>query len=505
MKTRLFRIGCLAVCFAAILIIVSAYFCGLFFENKYKYFLAHQDPDGLIKIKLIQYQRGWFSSQAEISVTLNGPELLQKFSPYIVDQIIQHGPVLHHPGKLFLGSASIQNKIQRTNLIYHNNDVDVVFGNLVSQVWVSPDFNVIHGELDFLNASVNDDFDFVSFPQLVIKFDMRKKNDNWSMQDSLQCKQININDNDGNMLTLNDVSLNGFMKSAENSLQAERLLTITSMQYDDKVAGPFNVKFSLSNLNAKSIGDMVQAYQKIMERGELYQSQLSYKMSMLLPDVLNYRSKFTLDNFNLKMPEGIIRINGSISWDKDEDSFPDNLYEVINSAIVHLKLNVAKPLVGGLIDFTSSLPLFDDAKKSIQNSYLVSQQEVQTVLQFNSAEIYSMFKQGDLSEQNAMNLISLQENLVPMSFYQNEIKELFLSKQISAETSYMLHWQYAILQQPITMLRQLVDKYRQQITQNLQTQFNNLLKEGYIVEDKSDYTALIVRDQEKIEVNGRAM
>src|SRR5690242_3778599 len=100
------RVIGIIVLFIAAIIIGGPWATGIYFERNYDAILTFYSAHG-INVKKISYTSGWFSSDATIQLEINNPQYIKALQlmgidpneapkQYVIDQHIQHGPILYH-------------------------------------------------------------------------------------------------------------------------------------------------------------------------------------------------------------------------------------------------------------------------------------------------------------------------------------------------------------------------------------------------------------------------
>jgi uncharacterized protein YdgA (DUF945 family) len=90
------------------------YGLGFVAQNKYSQILDTFAKSNTIQLSLVNYQRGWFSSEATVKVVLPG---VPKLAALLIQQHIEHGPIFsitaaNHQKRLMLGQTLISSQVK---------------------------------------------------------------------------------------------------------------------------------------------------------------------------------------------------------------------------------------------------------------------------------------------------------------------------------------------------------------------------------------------------------
>ena len=436
---RFAQIASGVVVLIVIVLLVAPFFIGRWFEHSYKKSLMSY-AHWQVKTEIKNYKRHWFSSDATLVLTVKNPDLLSIFTALGIEP------------KDIPTQYTITQFIQHGPVIYHFlNDFSSLFGWVAIQntVQLPPDLKIFEGEIQTSEMTIG----------------------TWVYPQHLN----------------HAVYL---------------YMDIAKLQVEEESIGPIHLQIKIAELNAKALADLVTAYQLIIQRGELYESQLRKKMFLMLPNVITAHSTLTLDTLNITTPDGKLQMDGSVSWAKNEASLPDELGELLKDAVVRANIKISKKVVDKWIKFVSSSSYFNVVDQKEQARYFDLRKKMQRAMRQNAVFIVSLVQNQLLEEPAALDLLALQKQLVPIDRYANEIRDLLLTKQISLETSYLLYWRYMPVQRLMSFLENQFFQAEEKMQKQMRTQLNEWIKNHYIKQDKNNYTVFFERTRENIKMNG---
>lgn len=371
---------------------------GIYFAKEYPKVIRFYNENETVVLTLKDYRRGWFSSNAILTVTIlpspwiknlnvNTFPLPQTFTAY---QHIQHGPIFyHHTGfNTLFGLALIENRWQVTEEFknffkqlgfvrgptnFKDNEIMTLTGRFITYVniedfaavkdnqqfkihhlfgktAIDPDKRKLQGKITIdaismitpeTTATVSDikcDYDFHQILQSL-----------WIGKDSITIAKIHIQDKDS-IFSMKDIDIHGQSHEEEGLLDASRQVSVAEFVGDTKgkiqSMGPFNFKISLNKINAQAVNNLLKAYQETSERGELYTSQLQQKIISIAPSLISTNSNIILDGLSFKTPNGDLNLTAKIDWPQKTG---DQLFEVIQNSHAEANLHISKKLVEQLI------------------------------------------------------------------------------------------------------------------------------------------------------------
>lgn len=526
--------------------LVSPLIIGFYLERNYPSILSSYNTLPQFNVSIERFHRGWFHSIISLRVQINDTDILEYINPpnkktktflkhLIVEQRIQHGPIFYRNLKelpYFLGLASIQNNLQHAvgiekffrvikdidylsfkgnyhkyiklagvNLVYPRSDMNITIGTIECDAWVSAKQKKIQGNsflenIVFYNPDVS-----ILIPSIRAKFNNDARL--WLGNDGLMIPSISLIENGNATVGILGFKYKGFSEVTYGMMNGTKDMFIHQITIGDYQAGPLHVNLSVKKLNAEAVDDMIEAYRLIRRRGELYQSQLTQKMLMMLPEVFTQGTTIALHNLDLKTQDGQLHLNGEVIWGMEKASIPDQISDILSVANAKIYLKIAKPLMNRWIETASSLPWFNQANPELDQFYNFARYEMMLTTQLNTFGVLDLVVKGKLSDSDAKKLLLLQKNNVSTLNYAAAVKELLLNRIISRETSHMLLYLYTEGQAPLDSIRFLLQRNKQKVMESMSVQLNEWIKSGYIEQQQNDYVISFVREKNHTTINAR--
>lgn len=535
--------------------ILSPWFTGIWFERTYRSLIAFYNAKTDVNIEILQYHRGWWKSKAVLYIHFLHPEIRQYFKDLGVqnpglditlDQSIEHGPVIIQPESpsrfglayihsLVFLSKDIQKIMQAADenqpIIITNNDLVTFAGNyykhfaispfqlmyvkndlllkfiqgIRGDLWISPRKNHFQGKVNLQSVIAMSGNNILTSPDFVIQFDQyQSKSGLWLGDSSVITSQINWDNNSQTLLQLFGMNFHGNIGESVGELYGLKVLELDQLNLAGRSLGPIHLKISASGLSVKGLLNVMDAYQKITNRGELYESQLKQKILSLLPAIFSKKSELKIDELEVISPEGNLQLTGKMNWPFNGAS-SDGFIGIYQDSKAEAKLRVSKKFLNKFLDDISQLPYFRSITQERRNQLLDLQQNMQSANQRNFLFISWLALNGFLTENDAIQLLTLQRNDEPLIKYSELLKKLFLDRVISRELSYKLFWQYVDVKHQVNLFDQALDVDQKIVKQQMEAQVNEWVKDGYITQEKNDYVISVQKDNGLIKLNGKGI
>ncbi len=521
------------------IILISPLIIGFYLQRNYQSILNAYTVFSQQDVAIDHFYRGWFHSVAKIRVHIGYPTMLEYINlpeqdkSLMIEQRIQHGPFFYHDLKelpYFIGLASMQNNLHPTvnltkvmhvikdidylsfrgsyhkyfklasiNLIYPKTDIKINIDNMEGKAWISTKQQNVKGNMLLQGIAFHNADDTMLIPSARVQFD--NGTSLWLGNNSLTIPSVSLIENGNTTINVRDLAYQGYSEVANDMMNGANDLFIHKINIGDYEAGPFHLKLSVNKLNATAVNNMIESYHLIMRRGELYQSQLTKKMIMMFPDVLNKGTHISLNNFDLKTQDGQLHINGEMVWNMDKASIPDQIGDILSAADAKVYLKIAKPLMNRWLDVASSWSWFNQVNPELDQFYRFAQFEMVFTTQLNTFGVLDLVAQGKVQDNDARLLLWLQKMNTTQQDYAAAVKELLWNKIISQETSYTLLYLYAEGRAPLDSIRFLLERNQQKVMQNMSLQLQKWIKSGYIQEQQNDYMVSFVRQKNQTKFN----
>ncbi len=543
------------------LFVISPWLCGLVLQKKYHQFVQEfNETNQSIQVTVTHYARHWFFSDATLIVTVESlpktlPDVATLFQStttsryqFVIQQHLIHGPyIFHTPAKspTHIALALIENTVipaPQTALLLHENEMPDFFAgenfslmffngnyftyfklnkmhlslNVMSgtgsmtwgggegKVWLDRDLQNVSGDLHLHDVMIRDADSALSMTQLDLQLNQHKSHYGiWLGEDRVVLPAFILHLSNDNTVSIYGVDLRGDSNELTGQLNGSSNLSIEKILFANQKLGPVHIRLSESKLNVKTMQTMWATYRDILQNGEMYESQLHYKLAFLLPLIISPGTSVRVDQCDIGSPHGNLHMKGVLSWPAKNFMRPDNVDEMVQAANLAMKLQVAKPLVNDAINYMSGMSDFiGNAAVQDRSALLSLRDQLEFSVRQNVFLIADFERDQIISTQAADKLLDLQDKFVSMEDYSAELSRLFWAKDITLAASYWLNWQYYQVQKPYQTLLNKVDVYQVVVKKQLQQQIKKFIAERYLILQDDSYVVLINWANGQLKING---
>lgn len=417
-----------------VVIVGGPYVMGFVVEKTYKQLLAQAPTNTRMHIKLINYQRGWFNSQATLAVTLKLPPILhnekvQSLAPtdiaFTVQENIEHGPILYGVNKN--GKQSIQfgqaymvataedtninayahtfiefngrilNQIDLQQLNYHDEQQKVIYSlqNLKSNVMIADGFQQLTGyikigAIDFVSPDIQQ-----QIRGLGLQYKLHKSVQGFYLGDT----NAIIQSQTGMLLNKIQFKLSGMELQSNSQLLNDKINYFMDMNAKEVAVngdsyGPFELKLDMQNLDVAALADLRKQLQVLNdETGMLNKAELRRYLSGVMKLVAK-GVDVNVQKLNLTIPEGQIRAAAHLIVNPISGQI-NNILMLLANLNLDASLKMPKTLVQQL---TADV-IANERKQTAENSTSSASQSAQSTVsaeELANQQINDWLKQGVL-------------------------------------------------------------------------------------------------------------
>jgi uncharacterized protein YdgA (DUF945 family) len=551
------KIAALIVAIIIMVAILAPFLIGIYLERNYHAMLAFYNSLPGIYAQESNYKRGWLSSEVTLTLNIKNVDYVEALKIlglaeqevpriYVIDQHIQHGPFIYGYIPFPFGLAAIHNVLRQTpdiqryftrlgvdrdfiqvndafisltgkyfqhlkiagiNIVYPADDAHFKMGTFESRIWFTPRNRGVNGELRSDSIIIENQGDSIALADLKYQFDiLPTKADLWSGTSRLTIASLSAVETGGLHAAIAGIKYDSSATVVANQFSTDRQMDVAQLFFNDKLLGSFHLQLGINNVNAQALANMFATYRVIKERGELYRSQLEQRMTDLLPTLINADSNLTINALNVLTPRGDLKVDGELKWTMNTESIPNELPDLLKAANAQLNLRISKVLADEFIHFYITSPLISDIGASLDEQTAEAVTDaIYYNMDNNSALIESLVMSGQLRDADALDLLELQKNMVPIKDYADQINQILWNKYLTLPTSYILYWGYLNVEQAINVLENEIKVSQDQVIADIQAQINSWVQQGYIIEDKDHYIITIDQDDGKIKFNNKPL
>jgi len=528
--------------FVVVVLAIMPLVIGNLLQMNYKPLISILDDKDNITVKVEEYKKGWFTSEATIVINIKNIKSAFKAKKYFLDyqtlpnkfvikQKIKHGPIFYSSSvglPYFIGLAAIENKtdnkiinkliikdidyisfrynvhkylnVNSLNIIFPGRDIKIKSFNNVISVWYNSSNNIFDSKIKMKGITLTNNYDKLVIPRIDVSIANSKKL--WIGENSITIPRVLLFYDEKEIGQAQGLIFEGATKENENFLNGVRKFYIRKLNYNDYHFGPISLKLSFDKLNKLATENLVASYNQIIEEGELYKSQLKYKMLIMLPQIINNGSKISIDYLYIDTPDGGVRNSTEVIWKIPKESIPDDLSELLLLANAHADLSISKNVTYKLMDLLSKSLLLNGSTRSLKSAYKKATNKINFYSMLNETFINSLVAKGDLTKQDALNLLELQKNYASLNYYGTAIKLMLFNNSISKATSHKLVYSYMQVIKPYEDFNKAVSRLQERLYNEYDYKLNKWLDEGYIKVNGDNYSTTITQDDSKLYVNG---
>lgn len=519
------------------------------------FFLGVKDSPNL---EVVEYKRGWFSSDIVSKIKLNVPDSFGMLSALGIDtqtfpssfellmqQHVQHGPIFYAKTTSFdhifgllaihrhliipqaeqssLAKIGISEKLidQDTTILkfdgkFYSDIVLKQFQTIVPHTDWLLQLPFTHIEIwqDALTPHVQgkiaiDHFTLRSglttfLPKVFMEFDLRKDKDGlWLGKHAISLSELKVSDENNETIIVNDVQSNGLINENSGLLNGQKNISFKTIQYEKKTIGPFNLHASMDHINAGAILAMIDTYRDIRLHGELYESQLKQKLLSLLPTAVVPGTTIQVNSLNLETPDGHLQLQAKLMWPTQNFINPSSFEDLVQSARLQASLRIAIPLTQEMEGILARLTYLNQIPTQERQDLEVLNQQVQIAKQQNAYEILGLLQFNFISQEDSDRLIKSMRDDMSYQDYKSQIKDLLLNRKISLGDSYYLDWLYWNVTQSADELSQRLLHHLDITEAQIKNEINQFIQIGYLTKDNNDYVISLARENGVVTVNGK--
>ncbi len=314
-----------------------------------------------IRMTLIDYKRGFFSSTAKVAIGFNNADTSNRI---VFDETIQHGPLVFENGPI-LALALVTAKSDDPNFKANSRTIWKLNKQIISTISI-PSIDVakapIHFSLQNLNMNINyhsiqeilkanatvDKIELqgsmpspltIILSNITSSQNLNRSNHIWYGSRTGTVGEISISSPQGQVSLIHNLIANGTISEASDKTNIELNYKAQNSSILNNPIDSLDFEFTINNLDTKSLSNLIEkAEAKKEEPTPLNTRELSDSaMELISKGVL-----ITLDHLSISTKQGVAKADGKISIPA---LGAGNIFQLIAALKIDFNLQVPKNLM----------------------------------------------------------------------------------------------------------------------------------------------------------------
>lgn len=367
----------------ALLLVGGFYGMGVMTEKTIKKNIGVINQSNGLSAEVLQYDRGFFSSNAKIKWRLNVPERVSKDASgqqqilaaqeYQIELPVKihHGPIMFTGNAVKFGMGYAHSVVQLPS--QYKEQFDTLFTKESTKP--SLDFNIfvnylnrsaIHvnvpafkliakdgtGQMDWMgmsfSTSISDKADKVDgdlsikgmaltkdnfkvvFKQVSTDYNLHQTSAGLMLGDAkFSLPSLVISEKENKVFEMNELLLHSTSDVKSDLFSTSLAVSVKSIEANKQNVGPANIKLAVRNLDAVVLAKLNEKASQMQNGSDLQRQQALLGMLPDLPKLLSKGPQIELSQLSLKLPQGLVKGNFLISLPKMDSNNPFELLQKI--------------------------------------------------------------------------------------------------------------------------------------------------------------------------------
>lgn len=408
----------IAVLLLLILVVVPGGM-GLIAEKRIKTLTATWPTNSPFLVKILSYQRGWFTSNMQLDVTLTGANHNPPIHVYLNEKI-QHGPVLFNKTNHFFGigqayatgdvvvpvdqQALFKQYLDQTTLFNNtlflhlfggtsiglnapelaildpqspNNRITIEGLSIMAKL--SPGMSHIKSHSSLQSLNWQDSSSNVMVSNIAGHSDLSKTAQGlWLGDMNISVAAADFNQGGKVLGSIKNAQYASSSKEKDGLINGTNHISLDSLMLRDVSYGPAEVSLNLQNVNAEPLAQLKRLTRAMQMQGSpVMQQAMAPHMQKLIFKIISRGMQLTINPISVQTPNG--EISGQINL-----SMPNLLQTPEGKMIPHPQISITTLIGGaqGSLQFTVPKAIL---LTSLQNSILSNMQAMTQMLSMDSA------------------------------------------------------------------------------------------------------------------------
>jgi uncharacterized protein YdgA (DUF945 family) len=459
----------------SVLVLGGIYGMGLLTEGIIKKNVEIMNQTNGLFVGIEHYNRGWFSSDAQIKWRLHVAERLVKDNDgnsqaipaenyeLITPIIVHHGPIIYSEGQIHFGMgygtailplpeeynqkfsqqftaesskpvlnfsvfisyllhSSIELSLPKFNLVAKDKTGILNWDGMTVTLSMSSNQDKVDGDVHLAGMEFSKDDTKMTLGKVGIDYNLHQTSLGLFLGDAnFSLPSFNVTTKNEPVFGINDLLASSSSDIDGSLFNTHFKLGLKSVAVSNKTYGPGALEVSLRNLDADILANINQQANAMQSGSEEERQKAMLAILPELPKLLNKGAELEISKLSMKIPEGDIDGSLLVSLPKGDNANP---FELIQKIQGHAKLKVPSALVKQLMQQTvqqqmASQPEMQQALiQQLQDSNSAANQQTLTTEQIATMQAD---KQIAVLEQNGLVVLSGTDYVVELNLEQGKL------------------------------------------------------------------------------------
>ncbi|CDZ75874.1 hypothetical protein BN59_00134 [Legionella massiliensis] len=408
----------------AVLVLGSYYGMGYLTEKRVKQDLKIVNQSNGLSVEVEKYNRGWFSSTAELAWRLHVPEHVVttqdgqsktvSAEDYNLEMplTIHHGPIiivdkgvkfglgyahtdLALPSKIseqfksnfssestepkldlslfvnYFSNSSVEASVPEFKLISKDNTGQLDWLGLTSSTSISSDKNKVDGNITVEGLNFTKDQTKTVMSSITSEYDLHRSEGGIYLGDaSVSFPSLVVTNSDKKLFELSQFDVHSDTNIEEGLFSSHFRTSLDKVVVNDKTYGPGNLEVAIRNLDAAALTKINEQANQLQQGNDAQRQQALLAILPQLPQLFSKGPEFEITEMNFTMPEGKIEGNLMVSLPKSDVANP---FELVQKVQGNGKLKVPAPVLKSIL--AQSLQQKAAAPQTIQQGIVQQMQQ----------------------------------------------------------------------------------------------------------------------------------
>ncbi|ASQ44915.1 YdgA family protein [Legionella clemsonensis] len=437
----------------AVLVLGSYYGMGYLTEQKVKESLNFVNRSNGLAAKIVEYDRGWFTSKAKFDWRVHVPEqtiqsngqtqaIPAKDYKILMPLTIYHGPVIFskqgvkfglgyahthltmpaeyveqfnslftnqstQPNVVinffvnYLGNSSIDMSVPAFKLFAKDGNATFEWMGMSTSTNVSSDLDRVGGNITIEGLTFRKDQVNTKMSAVTSEYNLHRTDRGLFLGDaSLSFPSFIVMDSDKKLFELGQFDIHSDSGIEDGLFSSHVKTSVEKIVANGKTYGPGNLEVAIRNLDADALAKLNQQAQQVQQGTETERQRAMLAMLPELPKLFSKGAEFEITEMNFVMPQGTVEGNLMVSLPKGEMGNP---FELIQKIQGNGKLKMPTIVVKELVT------------ESIKQKMMAPQQNNQQNDQQNVAQQIQPQSNPDATAQAAANSTDVSQQAVALA------------------------------------------------------------------------------------------